>query len=104
MVGEKGLGRLGLDRLSKTTLVQTFTKNEGSGVELEIDWGKYEIASQSRLETIKHTLYKISKNGKTKGTTLRLLALKDNWTKEEFKLLHQDLSLLVSPFAGMNDF
>ena len=40
LTGEKGLGRLGLDRLCEKTVVQSFSKEESSGLELEINWHK----------------------------------------------------------------
>ena len=113
LIGEKGLGRLGLDRLCHKTIIQTFTKNKSKGVELEIDWTKYEGVSD-RLEKVKHNYFSISRgiydpvsNGTkefSKGTRLILQVLKDNWTKPAIEELRQELSLLISPFAGINDF
>ncbi len=124
LVGEKGLGRLGLDRLAHVTRLQTFSQDTESsdteiaeysqiqndafdhkkyGVELEIEWSKYEVQSDARLETIKHKLYAIPK-AKPKGTVLILEELKDEWSLDSLKSLYNDLSLLVSPFSGINDF
>jgi len=113
LIGEKGLGRLGLDRLCKKTILQTFTKGSSHGTELEIEWDKYENPD-IRLETIKHSIYKISKqiiepnSGKYEkkefGTRLILEGLKDKWDDSDLKRLKRELSLLVSPFAGLNDF
>lgn len=113
LTGEKGLGRLGLDRLCQKTVIQSFTEEEPRGVELVIDWAKYENL-ETRLEEIAHSLYGIPKNlqnpindareSKNKGTRLILYGLKDAWTKEYLLDLKQELTLLVSPFAGINDF
>lgn len=113
LIGEKGLGRLGLDRLCHKTIIQSFTRNDSHGIELEIDWAKYE-GVDDRLEKIEHDYYSILKEipdtytGKTikytKGTRLILQDLKDNWTLEYLMNLKQELSLLISPFAGINDF
>ncbi len=113
LTGEKGLGRLGLDRLCKKTIVQTFAEKEPRGGELVINWGKYEDVDK-RLEEITHSLYSIPKRledpvtgGVTrvkKGTRLILYNLKDAWTREFLLGLKQELTLLVSPFAGINDF
>ena len=115
MVGEKGLGCLGLDRLCDRTIIQTFTTKHPNGIELEIDWTKYEHGG-FRLERIKHNYYKIPKlvspllrNDKTKaqgthGTRLILENLKDEWSPDALKELKQELSLLISPFSGINDF
>ena len=45
LTGEKGLGRLGLDRLCKKTVARFFSKSKSDGIELEIDWHKYERTS-----------------------------------------------------------
>ena len=113
LTGEKGLGRLGLDRLCERTVVHSFSEEESSGIELEIDWHKYEDTSE-RLEKIRHNLYRIPKSIEdpitnvpvdvTKGTRLILYDLKDTWTKEFLLALKRELTLLVSPFAGINDF
>lgn len=111
--GEKGLGRLGLDRLSEQTVVRTFSAEEERGTELLIDWSKYEVSDQ-RLESIKHELYSIAKDVEDpitqskrtfqKGTQLVLYGLKDRWTQAFVKDLKKELTLLVSPFARLDDF
>lgn len=113
LTGEKGLGRLGLDRLCSLTYVQSFTEQDENGIELEIDWRKYEDTSE-RLEKIKHNLYSILKytdhpiSGETefkkKGTRLVLVGLKDDWVYDSLLVLRQELALLVSPFGAVNDF
>lgn len=114
MVGEKGLGRLGLDRLGRITRVQTWPEDEAFGTEVVIDWKKYEEQSRSRLEEIKHKLFRIPKTitdpitnelqVKTKGTRIIIEGLKEDWTATAFQDLYRDLSLLVSPFSGEDDF
>lgn len=113
LTGEKGLGRLGLDRLSEKTVVRTFSAQEQRGTELVIDWSKYEALNE-RLESIKHELYSIPKDvsdpitqstkSRLKGTQLILDGLKDSWTKDFLKQLKQELTLLVSPFTTIHDF
>lgn len=113
LTGEKGLGRLGLDRLCEKTVVESFSKEESSGLELEINWRKYEEMA-APLEKIRHDLYRIPKfisdpitnvsKEFSEGTRLILYDLKDVWSKEFLKDLKQELTLLISPFAGINDF
>lgn len=113
LTGEKGLGRLGLDRLSEKTVVRTFSIKEERGTELLIDWSKYEALNE-RLESIKHELYSIGKDmpdpitqsskSQLKGTQLILEGLKDSWAKEFLIQLKQELTLLVSPFTTIHDF
>lgn len=113
LTGEKGLGRLGLDRLCKQTVLQTFTEHDDFGTKLVIDWTKYEN-TDARLESVKHNLYSISKAIASHeliesvsighGTWLMMSDLKDSWSKESLSRLRDELTLLVSPFAGINDF
>lgn len=113
LTGEKGLGRLGLDRLCKKTVARFFSKSKSDGIELEIDWHKYERTNQ-RLENITHECYKIEKTivdpitGVSRhivnGTQLILSGLKDNWTQEYLLDLRKELTLLVSPFKTIKDF
>ncbi len=110
--GEKGLGRLGLDRLCAVTRVQSVAVNS-TPVELEIDWRSYEQAV-SRLEEVVHSIYSITeietdpitglKTSFTQGTRLILQGLKDDWSIEALANLRSELALLVSPFAAPNDF
>lgn len=104
LVGEKGLGRLGLDRLSHITRMQTFSESQPeNAVELEIQWEEYEAHSSDPLDTIKHSLY-IIPHHRVRGTTLIMERLKDNWTATVLDSLRKDLSLLVSPFSAITDF
>lgn len=113
LTGEKGLGRLGLDRLCSRTLVQSITADGDSAVELDVDWHKYE-QERSRLEEITHPLYRIPDlrrdpvTGDTcdypKGTRLILEGLKDRWDEAAVEELHGELSLLISPFHTQHDF
>lgn len=114
LTGEKGLGRLGLDRLCTTTTVQSFTEASEAGIQLDVDWEKYEGTAQ-RLETIQHPISRVPSKllrnpttgqlfTKTHGTRLILSGLKDSWTSGPIDALCSELSLLVSPFAGPEDF
>jgi len=113
LAGEKGLGRLGLDRLCSISVVQSFTKEKNTGVELVIDWQKYEEANQ-RLEAVKHRLYQKPKNfideytgqnvSCSQGTRIILLNLKDTWDETFLVSLRKELSLLLSPFTSIKDF
>ena len=113
VTGEKGLGRLGLDRLCDQTTVESIKLRASNGVRLEVDWRLYEKNSK-RLETIEHDLYTVAnlridpisetRVAFNKGTRLILHGLKDTWTHEALIDLKRDLSLLVSPFAGPKDF
>jgi signal transduction histidine kinase len=125
--GEKGLGRLGLDRLCQRTTLQTrrklsseevnqpelFPNLKPAAVELDIRWDRYQVRGQ-RLETIAHEVYlldhldfdPVSYAGADfpHGTRMILRGLKDTWSKERLTELANELSLMLSPFADREDF
>ena len=111
--GEKGLGRLGLDRLCDRTRVQSITAKSSEGIELDVDWRRYEQA-ESRLEEVRHEIYGVPNLDRDpltqawvkfpQGTRLILDQLKDDWSLESLAELRAELSLLVSPFSAPNDF
>jgi signal transduction histidine kinase len=113
VTGEKGLGRLGLDRLSSRTEVESIQQGSRTGVRLVVHWGLYEGANQ-RLESVEHDLYSISGlrldpitgvvRDYPKGTRLILRGLKDLWDENDIGQLRNELALLLSPFQGPQDF
>jgi len=114
LTGEKGLGRLGLDRLSQELIVQTKTKEMHHLLELHIHWDEYEELGQ-RLSDVKHRVFKIPRENiadisanyslpHRSGTRLILRHLKDNWSKEKQSDLENELALLVSPYRSRGGF
>lgn len=127
--GEKGLGRLGLDRLSRRTLLQTkrraldddptqlqllLSASDSKALELDIDWERYNAARGQRLETIAHEVYELEHlnidpaTGEhvsfEHGTRLILEGLKDHWTEHRIRELQHELALTLSPFSDQSDF
>jgi signal transduction histidine kinase len=96
-VGEKGIGRLGLDRLARRTTLITHHPND-DGLKLTIDWTRYEH-DQGQLQEIEHPLEIVPKrrDGRS-GTILHLIGLRDRWTYQDYQALYSGLSLLVPPF------
>ena len=113
LTGEKGLGRLGLDRLSRHTKVQSIARGASEGIELPIDWSVFE-QEDARLENIRLKLYCITnlrqdpftneRREYPHGTRLVLADLKDEWRESTLVDLRAELSLLVSPFSIGADF
>lgn len=125
--GEKGLGRLGLDRLCQRTTLQTrrrltdeekkqpnlFPEIDPTAIELDIYWDRYQVRGQ-RLETIAHEVYALEhlnfdpltdeQVNFVHGTRLVLRELKDQWTHARLGELVDELSLMLSPFADPKDF
>ncbi|MBE2222336.1 MAG: ATP-binding protein [Anaerolineae bacterium] len=97
-VGEKGIGRLAMDRLARQVVVRTHRPNS-PGIELLIDWDKYE-GDKGELNQISHPLHIIpTREDGLSGTTLILTNLRDRWTQNDFESLYKDLSLLVAPLT-----
>lgn len=114
LTGAKGLGRLGLDRLSKKVVLFTKEKGSSSVIQLVVDWRKYE-GSNASISEIEHDVYEqdLPLSGKygdiftevdQSGTYMVLVGLKDNWTTEFLEDLKQELRLLISPYRKASDF
>lgn len=103
-VGEKGIGRLAMDRLARQATIVTYRDN-AFGLELMIDWDKYE-QDYGQLNEIKHPLHSVpaKPDGKS-GTTLYLSQLRDIWARRDYETLYNDLALLIPPFSQeISDF
>ncbi len=97
-VGEKGIGRIAMNRLGNKAIITTYQQH-GKGLQLELDWQKYDV-DLGELSQIKHPLKSIEIKWETpSGTILRLENLEDRWTQRDYKKLRDDLALLVPPFA-----
>lgn len=114
LTGAKGLGRLGIDRLCHKLILQTKQFGMDYVLEIQVDWEKYEKEGKA-LSDILHDIYRVSLGFKgeygisydkidSKGTRLIMQGLKDYWMEEFLADLKQELSLLISPFGGINDF
>ncbi|MBE2213970.1 MAG: ATP-binding protein [Opitutaceae bacterium] len=127
--GEKGLGRLGLDRLCHRSVLQSLRRVEDEdtmpvsaemfpdvkrcAIELDIQWDRYQAAGR-RLETIEHDIgfiehlnfdaLTLQSAEFPHGTRLLLEGLKDDWTHARIAELGDELALLLSPFGRPEDF
>lgn len=106
--GEKGIGRLSADRLGEILEIKTKT-NDTDIYGLRIDWESF---NQDGLEiseipidvlnnpTITLPVYKKQET----GTEMLIHKLRENWTQENIENLYNELSILTSPFAEVEDF
>lgn len=92
-LGEKGIGRFSVERLSKKTTITTNTQNDQL-ITIEIDWDKYETKN-SYFNEIKHPVKYESAPPNKKGTKIILDDLRDEWTEETIANLRKELFLLV---------
>lgn len=105
--GEKGIGRLSADRLGGR--LKLTTKSEKHPVfGLEVDWDIFEKSEGKALllvpfKRIKHPTLQIPEGNHT-GTELIIESLRSQWTIEEIRKLNFELSILIAPFKGIDDF
>ena len=110
-LGDKGVGRLGTQRLGHRLTIRTFEDQEPdrkrsrepvSGHELVIDWRAYD--SVDRLDQVEFQLEDV--DGEPAGTRLMIEGLKDSaeWRGDGKSRLGAELSKLVSPFDPPKKF
>lgn len=104
-LGDKGLGRLGTQRLADN--VELFTKSAGANKELHVafSWPDFENAEELRKVQVQR-LDDLPSQRK-QGTTIFLSGLREpeRWRGEEARTeLEQRLSELLSPFEEIKDF
>jgi signal transduction histidine kinase len=106
--GEKGIGRLSADRLG--SLLELKSKKVGcSATGLLVDWSKFEQPGQEvgqvkilSLESPTPIIpEKINGSPSKSGTELLISGLRQRWTGEDIKKLHEELSLLLPPYPEL---
>jgi signal transduction histidine kinase len=104
-LGDKGLGRLGSQRLAKN--VELVTVSSGEKVDQHVGFSWDDFTNTSRLTDVVIKGPEESKATRKSGTTLVLSGLTDppRWQGPEAKrLLEEQLTELVSPFEGISSF
>ncbi len=110
-LGDKGVGRLGTQRLGHLLTIRTFedvnpkqqrSRRPVSGLELVVDWRAYE--GVTRLDDVQFQLKEAGKE--SPGTTLIVEGLKDSleWRGQGKNRLGVELSKLISPFDPPRNF
>jgi len=102
-LGDKGLGRLGAQRLGSRLEICT---NTGDGVErtVGIDWDDF--VTSKLLEQVAVS-YEVRESGrKTQGTILTISGLRDLelWKRSGKRDLAESLSQVISPYKQVKDF
>lgn len=106
--GEKGIGRLSADRLG--SILELKSKKVGrSATGLLVDWSKFERpgleVSQIKLVTLDNpapaTPARRNGSSSKSGTELLIRALRQRWTGDDIKQLHEELSLLLPPYPEL---
>ena len=103
-LGDKGLGRLGTQRLGYN--LEMFTRSEGSGTEHHVWFSWKDFLGQSRLSDVNINREEVQPTRKH-GTTLIISQLRelDLWRGDDaVKELETNLSQLISPYREVRDF
>lgn len=101
LLGDKGVGRLSAMRLGDRIDVRTSKKGEKRWSELGIDWRRFSHDSDDYLEDVE--VAPVAGGPKddaaVHGTTIRMSALKTDWTRQKFAdILRDEFSRMVDPF------
>lgn len=106
--GEKGIGRLSADRLGEVLEIKT--KTETSDVfGLKINWESFNQdgldLSEIPIDVMENPILDLPAFAKRQtGTEMLVYNLRESWTFENVENLYNELSILSSPFADVEDF
>lgn len=102
-LGDKGLGRLGVQRLGYN--VEIFTRPEHSDIEYYVAFSWRDFERTEQLSKVNVTFHE-SKAQRKKGTKIIISDLKDinSWTGDAVSRLETDLSQMISPYREVRDF
>lgn len=108
-LGDKGLGRLGVQRLGRLARLETAHRAEGDGLkayEVTVDWNRFESAKN--LASVPLDVREIPRADET-GTTVSILGLRnvDYWEGRGELDLQKQLASILSPYenaAGLRIF
>lgn len=92
-LGEKGIGRFSVERLAEKTTIISTIEDSDEEVEIFIDWNKYNDINKFFTD-IKHPVNYKKVDKSSKGTTIILERLRDNWTEDYITNLRKELYLL----------
>lgn len=98
-VGDKGLGRLGTQRLGRVLDLYTVVKGSGVAHRLTIPWDEFNVAE--RLDSVKFRLDQEPASLESHGTTLTIRGLRnlEHWRGAAVRDLERRLSAMISPFG-----
>lgn len=105
VAGAKGVGRFSCDRLGESLTLITKTAADKYANKLVIDWSKFEVDDSQEFMNIPVVYSTVDQlpSGYSKGTTLIVDSLREEWTREELLRLKRALMKLISPDANIGD-
>lgn len=93
--GRKGIGRFAAQRLGTKLLIATQQESEEFSLEIEIDWNTFEGGKD--LNLVSNQIRRRAKLPQ-KGTTLRIINLRDAWSEAQIQRTFRFVSELLQPF------
>lgn len=100
-LGEKGIGRFSVERLSHKVSIVSKQKGNDFAITFNIDWDEYE-KSGGEFSDHKHQIFKIPDDSDRQGTCITLSGLRDSWTEDTLLELQKELELLRP--ISINDY
>lgn len=103
VAGAKGVGRFSCDRLGEKVVLKSKILSEKIGHQISIKWSDFEKNSLDNFSDI-NVKYEIDNSSfQTKGTSITISNLREEWTRTDLLALKKALTQLVNPFAT-NDY
>lgn len=93
--GRKGIGRFAAQRLGTKLLISTQQESEDFSLEVEIDWDTFQGGKD--LNLISNQICRRAKLLQ-KGTTLKIINLRDAWSEAQIQRTFRFVSELLQPF------
>ena len=111
VLGNKGLGRLAVHKIGKTTEITTRRTNTVKETKLVLDWVKFEdekkFLSDIENEWEERTPISFSKNsdqGFEQGTKIQISNLQRTWTSDMIKKIKEIIWTIQSPIVALKNF
>lgn len=105
IAGAKGVGRFSCDRLGESLTLITKNDSEVMVHKVEVDWNRFELDDTQEFMNIPVQYSVIDKlpSNFSKGTTLIVNGLRENWSREDLLKLKRSLMKLISPDANKGE-
>lgn len=93
------------DRLGALLTLITKTETETSANKVEVNWNKFELDDTQEFMSIpvQYSTIEALPSGFSKGTTLIVDALRENWSRDDLLRLKRSLMKLISPDADKGE-
>ena len=107
-LGDKGLGRLGAQRLGNQMIMTTVRRSEGVGtvspLRVTMNWSEFAEADSLNLVPIE--VHELPPGSIRRGTQLEIRGLRDPafWRQHETNDLQRELAAMISPYEGVAGF